>query len=49
MHDKIYNYILIILIICVLLFFFQTYIHKVIGKIKDTLISLVPDMNFIYV
>lgn len=49
MDDKIYNYVLIILIICVLLFFFQAYLRKVLNKIKSVAISLIPDMNFIYV
>jgi len=48
-NEQTWNYILIALIIFVILFFYKNAIVKVVSKIKELVISLIPSVDFIYV
>ena len=49
MNDQTANYILITIIILVIIFFFTGAIMNVINKLKALIMSLIPNMNFIYI
>ena len=49
MNDQNANYILITIIILVIIFFFKGAIMNVINKLKALIMSLIPNMNFIYI
>jgi len=48
-NEETWNYILIGLIIFVILFFYKNAIVKVGSKIKELVLSLIPNVDFIYV
>lgn len=47
--ENLYNYVLIILIVLIIIFFFKSGIKDVISKIKDLVMSFLPNLNFIYI
>ena len=49
MDNKTVNYILIVLIILVIVFFFKGAIMNVLNKFKALVMSFMPNMNFIYI
>lgn len=49
MNDKTANYILITLIIIIILFFFKGAVMNVLSKLKALVMSLIPNINLIYI